>query len=278
MPLIYNYSEPSVSAIAATNGSTVVDIATPNGATGNFKMYAPDNDVPGGVIQVEDSASDTPLILLSRGAGGFTFANENIFSGGESILELGSEDATPVNGLQITATNAGNAVRIQTRSQSETNIDLEIGGSGTGKTRFSTPAQYKDDSNNYWIGYPKVVPLTFNFGSTFSTTCLGVMPFNGVILYVTERHETAGTAGGNVNLQITVDDSGSALGTGSACLSNNSGNGFNLKATAQTTQNGTFSATPGPQFSAGQAITAKFSGTTTSLANVSVTVFVAYYG
>lgn len=86
-------------------------------------------------------------------------------------------------------------------------------------------------------------------------------------------HATAGNDAGAVNLQVTKDTATDAPGAGTYLLTNNTNAGFNCKATANTVQNGTLTATTASlQLAAGNRLSVDFAGTVTTLAGAQVTV------
>lgn len=93
------------------------------------------------------------------------------------------------------------------------------------------------------------------------------------VVGITEIHATAGNDGSAVNLQVTKDTGTNAPGAGTDLLTNNTNAGFNLKATANTLQTGTLTATTASlQLAAGDRLSLDFAGTVTTLAGVQVTV------
>jgi hypothetical protein len=86
-------------------------------------------------------------------------------------------------------------------------------------------------------------------------------------------HATAGSDGSAVNLQLAKQTGTQAIGSGTNLLTNNTNAGFNCKATANTVQNGTLTATTASlQMATGDRLALDFTGTITSLAGVTVTV------
>lgn len=272
------YGDPqiqNITEITSSAGEPVLQFATPSGATGNLLVSVPDGAMPAAVIQVESTEPNSDLVLLGKGTSGFSVGNESVLTGGQMFLAVGAEDSTPANGLQVTATNAGSAVRVKAVSDTETDVTLEIGGQGAGFIHASQDIKYSQSPS--WIKYPKTFAVTTYIPSGFSSTPIFTAPLQMVLLHAVERHATAGTDGSPVWLNLTIDDSGTAIGGGSPCLTNNTNNGFDMKGTANTVQTGTFSGTPGVTLTANQTISAKFSGVTTSLAGVFVTLCFAYY-
>lgn len=86
-------------------------------------------------------------------------------------------------------------------------------------------------------------------------------------------HATAGNDAGAVNLQVAKQTGTQAIGSGTNLLTNNTNAGFNCKATANTVQNGTLTATTASlQLAAGDRLALDFTGTVTTLAGVTVSV------
>ncbi len=86
-------------------------------------------------------------------------------------------------------------------------------------------------------------------------------------------HSTKGTNGSAVNVQVTKDISTNAPGAGTDLLTNNTNAGFDCKGTVNTVQSGSLSATVANLWlSAGDRLSVDFSGTTTALAGVVITV------
>lgn len=93
------------------------------------------------------------------------------------------------------------------------------------------------------------------------------------VVGVSQIHAVAGNDGGAVNLQVTKDTGTNAPGAGTDLLTNTAGAGFNLKATANTVQNGTLVATQATKrLAAGDRLSVDYAGTLTTLAGVVVTV------
>jgi len=90
---------------------------------------------------------------------------------------------------------------------------------------------------------------------------------------VSQIHAVAGTDGGAVNLQLTKDTGTQAPGAGTDLLTNNANAGFNLKATANTVQAGTLTATlASKRLAIGDRLSADYAGTLTTLVGVVMTV------
>lgn len=94
-----------------------------------------------------------------------------------------------------------------------------------------------------------------------------VAPIACAIVAISEVHAVA--AGGASTLQVTKDTSTNAPGAGTDILTNNTNTGFDLNATAQTVQVGTFAAT---SLAVGDRLSVDFANTIQSTAGVCVTV------
>lgn len=100
-----------------------------------------------------------------------------------------------------------------------------------------------------------------------------IAPWPCFVERISEVHSSAGTDGGSVTLNIEKLTDGVSIGSGTAILST----AFNLKATANTTQEGTLTATlVDRRLSTGNRLAMKSSGTLTSVANVTIMVEVRY--
>lgn len=92
------------------------------------------------------------------------------------------------------------------------------------------------------------------------------------LLYATEVHSTAGSDGGAVSMQVTIDRSTDAPGAGSDLLSNNTAAGFDMKSTANTPVVGTFANTGLNYLYLGDRLSLDFAGVLTALAGVELTL------
>jgi hypothetical protein len=92
------------------------------------------------------------------------------------------------------------------------------------------------------------------------------------VVGISEVHAVAGNDGSAVNLQVTLDRETDAPGAGSDLISLNANAGFNLKATANTVQVGTFISDGITYMLPGDRLSVDFAGTLTTLAGVQVTV------
>lgn len=95
--------------------------------------------------------------------------------------------------------------------------------------------------------------------------------------YVVERidyiHGTAGSDASAVNVQVKKCTGTQAVDAGTNLLTNNTSAGFNCKATANTVQNGTLTATLATKtLASGNRLSLDFAGTTTALAGVAVSI------
>jgi activator of 2-hydroxyglutaryl-CoA dehydratase len=94
------------------------------------------------------------------------------------------------------------------------------------------------------------------------------------IISIQEIHETAGTDGGAVTLDVVVVNDGSAISTGTSLLSST----FNLKSTANTlVRKQKRDLSSARKIEPNQTIALKTSGTLTAVAGVCVTVFYQFY-
>jgi hypothetical protein len=121
-------------------------------------------------------------------------------------------------------------------------------------------------------------PIRINF-SAGPNAALLTLPNVGLLtldadcklVSVTERHETLGTDGSAVTLDVVKSNSGTTMAGGTSLLAST----INLKATINTTQSRSISAgtlAADNIILAGQCIGLKFSGTMTAVTGVCVTV------
>lgn len=103
-----------------------------------------------------------------------------------------------------------------------------------------------------------------NFGSIFF-----IAPVACIVLTANHRYSVAGSAG---SVMLTKTASGTAIGSGTACLSA----GMDCTGTANTNVAGALHATPANYtLAAGDSLSAVLTGTPTNLANYSLTVDIA---
>ncbi len=106
------------------------------------------------------------------------------------------------------------------------------------------------------------------------TTCFHIFGASGRIVGATEIHTTAGNDSGAVTGHITKESSGQAPGTGLSMMSGT----FNLKGTANTKQTATLTSSASYlEFSAGDRLSFKLTGTATTAAGILLVVWVQYY-
>lgn len=126
------------------------------------------------------------------------------------------------------------------------------------------------------VAFKAPVRLTFSAGpnaALLTAPNVGLFTADGdyEIVYAAERHETLGTDGSAVTVDVVKAASGTAMSGGTSLLAST----FNLKATINTTQERKVSAgtlASDRVLRAGQCLGLKFSGTMTAVTGVSVTV------
>lgn len=135
-----------------------------------------------------------------------------------------------------------------------------------------------DSNNNIRVGYnvyrssPKPIRFLMKLNAEIVTQCIFIADQAYEVVTAQEMHSTAGTDSGAVTLDITKDTSGVAPGAGTSLLSST----FSLKATANTVQAVSRASNPNTiQIAAGDRISVKVSGVTTSLAGVEVTLYLS---
>ncbi len=124
---------------------------------------------------------------------------------------------------------------------------------------------------------PIVLPFTATTNASILTSPnVGVFTADAdcEIVSVEERHETLGTNGSAVTLDVVKASSGTAMASGTSLLAST----FNLKATINTTVKKTISnggivqTVSGRVILAGQCVGVNFGGTLTAVTGVSVTI------
>lgn len=121
---------------------------------------------------------------------------------------------------------------------------------------------------------PERVDVTYNLAKNANLVdeCFFIADRAYEVVAVSEVHSTAGTDGGAVNVQLTLDRTTDAPGAGTDLLSNNTNAGFNGKGTANTVQDGTFIGTKYNRLLSTQRLSVDYAGVLTALAGVVVTV------
>lgn len=142
---------------------------------------------------------------------------------------------------------------------------------------FTEADRFRITQQNGFLGVTKPVHHVI-YGTSAATAANYSAPFfiadrSYEIISITERHETAGSAGGSVTLMVKKVPSGTVPASGIDVLTS----GINLKATANTNQNGTISGarTSGvynKTMTTGDSLSLVTTGTLTSVAGVSVSV------
>lgn len=142
---------------------------------------------------------------------------------------------------------------------------------------FTEADRIRISQQNGFLGVTKPVTVRI-FGTNAATAANYTAPFfiadrSYEVLSVTERHETAGSAGGSVTLMVKKVASGTAPASGVDVLSA----GIDLKATANTNQSGTIIQTRtsnvyNKTLTSGDALALVTTGTLTSVAGVTVSV------
>lgn len=96
------------------------------------------------------------------------------------------------------------------------------------------------------------------------------------LIALTFTHAVAETTAGTLFVQVTKDTGTNAPGAGTDLLTNNTSNGFDCRATANTTQTGTLTATVASvQLAAGDRLSVDFTAAATELVGVTITATLA---
>lgn len=122
---------------------------------------------------------------------------------------------------------------------------------------------------------PTRIPVTFAMlaNASLADQCFFIADRAYEVVAISEVHSVVGTDGSAVSMQVTKDTGTNAPGAGTDLLTNNTAAGFNMKATANTVQAGTLTATlASKQLAAGDRLSVDFAGVLTALAGVVATV------
>lgn len=117
------------------------------------------------------------------------------------------------------------------------------------------------------------VTFAWNANAELVDAAFFVAHYRYVVNGVRYSHAVKGTNGSAVNVQLVKDTTTSAPGAGTDLLTNNTNAGFDCKGTINVPQVGTLTATAASlQMAIGDRLSVDFSGTTTALAGVVMTV------
>lgn len=131
----------------------------------------------------------------------------------------------------------------------------------------SQQIEYDDLANKKLYVHHTIVGTAAATAANYSV--FYIVPDNCYVTEVQEVHQTAGTDGGAVTLNIEKLVDGEALGSGDEILESD----FSLKATIDTVQTGTLTETLDDRtLNEGDRLAMKDTGTLTSVANVTVVV------
>lgn len=137
---------------------------------------------------------------------------------------------------------------------------------------------WRDQSFTFDLLLNKRLPIEWTIVGADAATAgnygvFWIAPFSGVVTRVVEAHQTAGTDGGAVTLNIEKLASGVALDSGTTILST----AFSLKTAANTPQEGVLSTTISDlQFQKNDRFALKDVGTLTSVNNVTISLEIKY--
>jgi hypothetical protein len=126
----------------------------------------------------------------------------------------------------------------------------------------SSKLDFQKQITQSWLVASTAAATADNYGIIYTA------PYPVRVIGLTERHETAGSDGGAVTLQLEKVPSGTAKGSGTNLLAT----ALSLKATANTVQNGSLVSSSAVDLAAGDSIALKTSGTLTAVDGVAVTV------
>lgn len=140
-----------------------------------------------------------------------------------------------------------------------------------GKTLTATDA---DSLRVGGVIVPQVLEVSFyQAAATMADTAFFIANAAYQVTAIREVHATAETSAASLKIQVTKDTGTNAPGAGTDLLTNNTNAGFDGKATANTVQVGTLTATTASlQLAAGNRLSVDFEAAGTELAGVLVTV------
>ena len=191
-----------------------------------------------------------------------------------SLIKAKTDDTVELpNGAVITGNATVSGTLAVTGATTLTGAIALTGGATipTAKTLVVTDA---DALTVGGVIVPQYFQLTFRLPGTQGATagnfvCSDILRAAAIIVSVTERHATAGTDGSAVTVMVKKVPSGTAVGSGTDCLSA----GLSMKSTADTNQSGSLHATAANYtFAAGDSLGFALTGTPTALASPVFTV------
>ncbi len=188
---------------------------------------------------------------------------------GNEMLEFDAV-ASAVNFARLANSATGNAVVLSAQGD-DTNISVNIDPKGTGVVDIGAA----DDLTVGGVIVPQELEVSFH--GQAATAMVDQSFFLATQAYQVTKisfvHAVAETSAANLRVQVTKDTSTNAPGAGNNLLTNNSNNGFDGKATANTVQTGTLTATTADlQLAAGDRLSVDFEASATELVGVTITV------
>lgn len=149
---------------------------------------------------------------------------------------------------------------------------VEVGPTATGAT-YVIP-----DADSLTVGgviVPQHLEVSFHAGAAALMVDQSFFIANRAyeVVAAKEIHAVAESTAGSLKIQVTKDTGTDAPGAGTDLLTNNTNTGFDGKATANTVQSGTLTATGASlQLAAGDRLSVDFSAGATELVGVTITV------
>lgn len=188
---------------------------------------------------------------------------------GNEMLEFDAV-ASAVNFARLANSATGNAVVLSAQGD-DTNISVNIDPKGTGVVDIGAA----DDLTVGGVIVPQELEVSFH--GQAATAMVDQSFFLATQAYQVTKisfvHAVAETTAANLRVQVTKDTSTNAPGAGNNLLTNNSNNGFDGKATANTVQTGTLTATTADlQLAAGDRLSVDFEAAANELVGVTITV------
>ncbi len=173
---------------------------------------------------------------------------------------------------EVTVTNAATTGAVVIAATgTDSNINLDINPKGTGVVDIGAA----DDLTVGGVIVPQAIEVSCHIGAAAlmidQTFFVATRAYE--VIAASFIHAVAETTAATLHVQVTKDTGTDAPGAGTDLLTNTSNAGFDCKATANTVQAGTLTATGASlQLAAGNRLSVDFSAGATELVGVTITV------
>ena len=262
--------------ITALTGVSITLVLSPGGKTESVTFYANANG------DLDDDAffvANRPMIVT-----GAKFASAVLGSDGSAVnVQLVKDTSTDAPGAGANLLTNNSSAGFDLKGTVDTVQEGTLTGTAASLRLLPGDRLSVDFAGTLTAAVGVVVMVEFepipdrievSFSSIKTTTAVLDQQFFIAdrayqIMSISEVHAVLGTDGGSVVVQVTVDTGTDAAGAGTDVITST---GFNLKATANTTQVATLLNTAVPYLLAGERLSVDFAGTLTSLDGVVVSV------